>query len=128
MPKKPNPTDQHVGKRVRMRRMMLGISQERLGGELGLTFQQIQKYEKGTNRVSSSRLQQLSNILQVPIPFFFEGGPNVGRAGSKSKTPDYITAFLATSDGLVLVRSFTCITDTKLRRSIVHLVEELAGS
>jgi transcriptional regulator with XRE-family HTH domain len=67
--------DRHVGTRVRMRRMMLGVSQEKLGGALGLTFQQIQKYEKGTNRISASRLQHVSQILQVPIPFFFEGVP-----------------------------------------------------
>jgi transcriptional regulator with XRE-family HTH domain len=75
--KAPNQIDKHVGSRVRMRRMMLGMSQEKLGDALGLTFQQVQKYEKGTNRVSASRLQHLSHILQVPVPFFFEGAPPV---------------------------------------------------
>ena len=74
--KAPNPTDKHVGARVRMRRMMLAMSQEKLGDALGLTFQQVQKYEKGTNRIGASRLQQISNILQVPVSFFFEGAPN----------------------------------------------------
>src|SRR5436853_4963170 len=73
--KAPNPIDKHVGSRVRMRRMMLGMSQEKLGDALGLTFQQVQKYEKGTNRIGASRLQQISLILQVPISFFFEGAP-----------------------------------------------------
>ena len=70
--KAPNPVDRHVGGRLRMRRMMLPMSQEKLGGALGLTFQQIQKYEKGTNRIGASRLQQISQILQVPVSFFFE--------------------------------------------------------
>ena len=73
--KAPNPIDKHVGSRVRMRRMMLGMSQEKLGDALGLTFQQVQKYEKGTNRIGASRLQQISQILQVPVSFFFEGAP-----------------------------------------------------
>jgi transcriptional regulator with XRE-family HTH domain len=75
--KSPNPTDQYVGKRVRMGRLMLDMSQTNLADGLGLTFQQVQKYEKGTNRVSASRLQQISQIPQVPVPFFFEGGPTI---------------------------------------------------
>ena len=75
--KAPNPVDRHVGGRVRMRRMMLAMSQEKLGESLGLTFQQVQKYEKGTNRIGASRLQQISQILQVPVSFFFEDAPNV---------------------------------------------------
>ena len=73
MSKAPNPVDKYVGSRVRMRRIMLGMSQEKLGEALGLTFQQIQKYEKGTNRVGASRIQQISEILQVPVSFLFEG-------------------------------------------------------
>src|SRR4051795_4312163 len=76
--KSPDPTDKHVGSRVRMRRLMLGMSQEKLGDALGLTFQQVQKYEKGTNRIAASRLQQISQILQVPVAFFFEGAPSAG--------------------------------------------------
>src|SRR5258705_5947562 len=75
--KSPDPTDKHVGSRVRMRRMMLAMSQEKLGDALGLTFQQVQKYEKGTNRIGASRLQHLSGILQVPVEFFFEDAPNI---------------------------------------------------
>ena len=75
--KAPNPIDKHVGSRVRMRRMMLSMSQEKLGDALSLTFQQVQKYEKGTNRIGASRLQQIANILQVPVSFFFEGAPNM---------------------------------------------------
>src|SRR3984957_4287425 len=74
--KAPNPVDRYVGSRVRMRRIMLGMSQEKLGDALGLTFQQVQKYEKGTNRVGASRIQQISEILQVPVSFLFEGGPS----------------------------------------------------
>src|SRR6267378_4357029 len=74
--KAPNPVDKYVGSRVRMRRIMLGMSQEKLGEALGLTFQQVQKYEKGTNRVGASRLQQIAEILQVPVAFLFDGGPS----------------------------------------------------
>jgi transcriptional regulator with XRE-family HTH domain len=74
--KVPNPTDKHVGSRVRMRRMMLSMSQQKLADGLGLTFQQVQKYERGANRIGASRLQQISHLLQVPIAFFFEGAPN----------------------------------------------------
>jgi transcriptional regulator with XRE-family HTH domain len=116
--------DKHVGSRARMRRMMLGMSQEKLGDALGLTFQQVQKYEKGTNRISASRLQHLSQILQVPVPFFFEGAP--GTAARLDESPSYVNEFLATSDGLVLAKAFTRIGDPKLRRLIVRLVEDCA--
>jgi transcriptional regulator with XRE-family HTH domain len=128
--KSPNPTDKHVGSRVRMRRMMLGMSQEKLGDALGLTFQQVQKYEKGTNRIGASRLQQISNILQVPVSFFFEGAPNSSQTNSgfdEAPSPAYVSDFLATSDGLALTRSFMRIKDSKLRRRIVDLVEQIAG-
>jgi transcriptional regulator with XRE-family HTH domain len=119
-----NLVDKHVGSRVRMRRMMLGMSQEALGGALGLTFQQVQKYEKGVNRVSASRLQHISQILQVPVPFLFEGAP--GGAGGAPGVPTYVNEFLATSDGVALTKAFTRIGDAKLRRLIVHLVEDCA--
>src|SRR6516165_6183716 len=80
----PNPTDKYVGSRVRMRRLMLHMSQERLAEQLGLTFQQVQKYEKGTNRISASRLQEISNILSVPVPYFFEDQPSE-QMGSSGK-------------------------------------------
>jgi transcriptional regulator with XRE-family HTH domain len=127
--KAPNPVDKYVGSRVRMRRIMLGMSQEKLGDALGLTFQQVQKYEKGTNRVGASRLQQISEILQVPVSFLFDGGPS-GAANtdgfSEGTSPAYVSDFLATSEGLALTRAFTRITDAKLRRSIVELVEQIA--
>ena len=86
--KAPNPVDKYVGSRVRMRRIMLGMSQEKLGEALGLTFQQVQKYEKGTNRVGASRMQQISEILQVPVSFLFEGGPSgVVNAEASAKAP-----------------------------------------
>jgi transcriptional regulator with XRE-family HTH domain len=128
--KAPNPIDKHVGSRVRMRRMMLSMSQEKLGDALGLTFQQVQKYEKGTNRIGASRLQQISLILQVPVSFFFEGAPaSPGRPQGmgEAPSPEYATSFMATSDGLALARAFTRIENAKLRRRIVELVAEMAG-
>jgi transcriptional regulator with XRE-family HTH domain len=128
--KAPNPVDKYVGSRVRMRRIMLGMSQEKLGEALGLTFQQIQKYEKGTNRVGASRIQQISEILQVPVSFLFEGGPSgtPSTGGfSEGTSPSYVSDFLATFEGLALTRAFTRITDAKLRRSIVELVEQIAA-
>src|SRR5438045_3362688 len=100
--KAPNPTDKHVGARVRMRRKMLGMSQEKLGDALGLTFQQVQKYEKGTNRIGASRLQQIAHILQVPIEFFFEGAPAPhGQQPDglrEAPSPAYVSDFLSTSE------------------------------
>jgi transcriptional regulator with XRE-family HTH domain len=126
-----NPVDKHVGSRIRMRRLMLGMSQEKLGNGLGLTFQQVQKYEKGTNRIGASRLQHISQLLQVPVPFFFEGAPHlpgqpigIGPAPS----PAYVFNFLATTDGLALTKAFMQIKQANLRRRIVHLVEEIAGN
>ena len=130
--KTPNPIDKHVGSRVRMRRMMLSMSQEKLGDALGLTFQQVQKYEKGTNRIGASRLQQISHILQVPVAFFFEGAPNLnpialGDGMKEAPSPAYVSDFLATSEGLALTKAFMRIKEAKLRRRIVDLVEEIAG-
>ena len=115
-----------------MRRMMLGMSQEKLGNSLGLTFQQVQKYEKGTNRIGASRLQQISQILQVPISFFFEGAPRAQTSGrhdglGEAPSPAYVADFLATSDGLALTKAFMRIRDAKLRRAIVYLVAQIAG-
>jgi transcriptional regulator with XRE-family HTH domain len=127
--KAPNPTDKHVGSRVRMRRIMLSMSQEKLGHALGLTFQQVQKYEKGANRIGASRLQQIAQILQVPVSFFFEGAPGsedaVGGLG-EAPSPAYVSDFLATSEGLALVKAFIHIKDAKLRRRVVDLVEQMA--
>jgi transcriptional regulator with XRE-family HTH domain len=127
--KAPNPVDKHVGSRVRLRRMMLSMSQEKLGGALGLTFQQVQKYEKGSNRIGAGRLQQISNILQVPVSFFFEGAPTPHpRPDStiEAPSPSYVLDFLADSDGLALTRAFMRIKEARLRRRIVVLVEQIA--
>jgi transcriptional regulator with XRE-family HTH domain len=115
---------------VRMRRLMLGMSQTKLGDAIGLTFQQVQKYEKGTNRISASRLQQICDILQVPVPFFFEGAPlapgqHAGNGAAPS--PAYLAEFLASRDGLALTKAFMRIEEPNMRRRIVALVEEIAG-
>jgi len=128
--KEPNPIDRHVGSRVRMRRMMLGMSQEKLGDALDLTFQQVQKYEKGSNRIGASRLQQISLVLQVPVSFFFEGAPlPPGQPGGPAEpaATDYVTGLLSTSEGLALARAFVRIPSVRLRRRIVDLVEEMAA-
>jgi transcriptional regulator with XRE-family HTH domain len=112
---------------VRTRRLMLKMSQTALGDALGLTFQQVQKYEKGRNRIGASRLQQIAGILQVPVSFFFEGVPEAnGKSNRTSLTSDYTTAFMATTAGLTLSKAFMEIKDTKLQRSIVELVKGLA--
>jgi len=124
--KAPNPVDKHVGSRVRMRRIMLGMSQEKLGEGLGLTFQQIQKYEKGTNRIGASRLQQICDILRIPVSFLFEGVPGgaINADGMiEPASPAYVADFLATTEGLALIRAFTSIPNIKLRRAIVDMVE-----
>jgi transcriptional regulator with XRE-family HTH domain len=126
--KSPNPADVHVGNRVRMRRKMLSMSQTKLGEAIGLTFQQVQKYEKGTNRLSAGRLQQLAQVL-VPVSFFFEDPLERGVEASaqQAKAPDYVSQFLTTTDGLALAKAFTRVSDATLRRAIVRLVEEIAG-
>lgn len=127
----PDPIDKHVGNRIRMRRMMLSISQDKLAKALGVSFQQVQKYEKGTNRVGASRLQLIAQNLQVPAGFFFEGAPELSATIVPSGTnetppPSYIFDFLATSDGLALTKAFMRIPDVQLRRRIVNLVEHVA--
>jgi transcriptional regulator with XRE-family HTH domain len=128
--KSPNPTDKYVGSRVRMRRLMLEMSQKKLGEKLRLTFQQVQKYEKGTNRIGASRLQHISQILKVPVSFFFDGalGKQADDGSSKAPVADYVSDFLSSSDGLALTKAFTNIKDSKLRRRVVDLVEEIAGN
>ncbi|APG83213.1 helix-turn-helix domain-containing protein [Sinorhizobium americanum] len=128
--KKPNPIDIHVGSRIRLRRTMLGMSQEKLGESLGITFQQIQKYEKGTNRVGASRLQNISSILNVPVSFFFEDAPGEGGAGpgmGEAPSSNYVVDFLSSSEGLQLNRAFVKISDPKVRRKLVDLVKALAA-
>ena len=129
--KKPNPIDIHVGSRVRLRRNMLGMSQEKLGEALGITFQQIQKYEKGTNRVGASRLQAISTVLNVPVSFFFEDAPGVAALTggmSEASSTSFVVDFLNSAEGLQLNRAFAKISDPKVRRKIIDLVKALAGS
>ncbi|MCT7378606.1 helix-turn-helix domain-containing protein [Chelativorans salis] len=128
--KKPNPIDVHVGSRIRLRRNMLGISQEKLGESLGITFQQIQKYEKGTNRVGASRLQAIASILSAPVSFFFEGAPGedgTPASGLAEEGTAFVTDFLNSSEGIQLNRAFVKITDAKVRRKVLDLVKALAA-
>ena len=129
--KTPNPTDVHVGNRIRLRRNMLGLSQERLGESLGITFQQIQKYEKGTNRVGASRLQAIASILNVPVEFFFAEAPGNDQAElpgmAESRSATYVVDFINSGEGLQLNRAFARITDQKIRRRIIDLVKALAA-
>ncbi len=127
--KRPNPTDVFVGSRVRMRRKMLGLSQEKLGDKLGITFQQVQKYEKGTNRVGASRLKAMAEALDVPISYFFpDSPPQDGQAGMQEDGAAYLTDFMSTSDGLELGRHFTRIQDSKTRRKLIELVRAIADA
>jgi len=123
-----NAIDAHVGSRVRMRRMILGMSQEKLGDALGLTFQQVQKYEKGTNRMGASRLQQAADILGVAVPSFFEGAVDgTYKPDGSASSPAYIDDFVTTSDGLRLMKAFMRIPKPAVRHHIVALVKEIAG-
>jgi transcriptional regulator with XRE-family HTH domain len=124
-----NPIDKHVGSRVRMRRLMLAMSQEKLGAALGLTSQQVHKYERGANRIGASRLQQISDILQAPGKFFFKGAPKVSAPHDSSGSTlsmAQINDFISDSDGLRLIRAFMRIDNAAVRRRIVMLVQEIA--
>lgn len=129
----PNPIDQYVGARIRMRRIILGMSQERLGDAIGLTFQQIQKYEKGINRIGASRLQQVGHVLNVPVEFFFEGAPSqidgtrLDDGFGEGMTASYVTEFMSTNEGIHLMQAFMRIKDAKIRRRIVDLIEVMAA-
>jgi len=126
--KAPDQVDKYVGARIRMRRRMLGMSQENLGDALGLTYQQVQKYEKGTNRVGAGRLQHIASILQVPPTFFFEGAPiarGEKRVGAGAPVPAYLSEFVSSADGLALVKAFIRITKPRLRRHIVDFVKQI---
>jgi transcriptional regulator with XRE-family HTH domain len=125
--KQANPVDAHVGHRVRLRRMLIGMSQERLGEMLGLTFQQVQKYEKGINRIGAGRLFEVAEILGVPISFFYEevDAAKAGGFGNGDEPPP-VMEFLSSGEGLQLSLAFMRIKDTKIRRSIVDLVRSLS--
>ena len=129
----PHPMDIHVGSRVRLRRMMQGISQEKLGEELDLTFQQVQKYEKGVNRIGASRLYDIARILDVPVQFFYDDfgdGPEtmIGFAETQGKTEDKadFMQLLATPEGMQLCRAFASIKDYQVRRRVLDLVKAIS--
>jgi len=127
-PKRPNSTDTYVGSRVRMRRKILGMSQEKLGEQLGISFQQVQKYEKGTNRIGASRLQTISQILEMPISYFFPQEPAAADGMGESAQSDYVSDFMMSSEGIELNRAFAQIKDPKLRRKVIDLVRTMAAT
>ena len=127
MPKKQaNPIDVQVGNRVRIRRMLIGMSQERLGDLLGLTFQQVQKYEKGVNRIGAGRLYEVSRILNVPVDFFYEGIADTGHPGASEQDGAPIMEFISSGEGLQLSMAFMKIRDVKVRKRVLDLVKSLA--
>lgn len=130
MPKKqPNPIDVQVGNRVRLRRMLIGMSQEKLGEMLGLTFQQVQKYEKGVNRIGAGRLFHVAQILGVGIDYFYQGVieqiPKPAAPGFAEETPPPVMEFLSSGEGLQLTLSFMRIKDPKVRKRVLDLVKSL---
>ncbi|MGQ0742461.1 MAG: helix-turn-helix domain-containing protein [Alphaproteobacteria bacterium] len=131
MPKKQaNPVDARVGHRVRLRRMLMGMSQERLGELLGLTFQQVQKYEKGVNRIGAGRLFEIAGILGVPVSFFYEDAESANMRAPGFAEDDEsgsVMEFISSGEGLHLTLAFMRIKDPKVRRRILELVRELAG-
>ncbi|THV12297.1 helix-turn-helix domain-containing protein [Rhizobium rhizophilum] len=126
MRKSPDVIDRHVGARIRLRRNMLGMSQEKLAEGLGITFQQVQKYEKGTNRVGASRLQNIASILEAPIAFFFEEGPSpvLEANGWVADTP---TQLMTSKECVALARAFIAIEDKKVQQKVLSLVRALSG-
>ncbi|WP_342633216.1 helix-turn-helix transcriptional regulator [Microvirga flavescens] len=125
MKKSPNDADRHIGRQIRARRIAIGMSQERLGELLGLTFQQIQKYEKGINRVGAGRLLEIGAFLQVPIAYFYEGLSEYKTSPGPEET--IASMILATSDGQRLARAFSAIDKTQIRRKIIELMEAMSG-
>jgi transcriptional regulator with XRE-family HTH domain len=123
--KQANPVDTQVGNRVRIRRMLIGMSQEKLGDLLGLTFQQVQKYEKGVNRIGAGRLYEISRILGVPIDFFYEGVAPEGGVADPSAAP--VMEFVSSGEGLQLSLAFMKIKDPKVRKRVLELVKSLAN-
>ena len=127
--KHPDPIDTHVGNSVRVRRMLIGISQQKLGEHLGITFQQVQKYEKGTNRISASRLQEIARILEVSVAHFFKDAPggSAGQVAGGAEKTSGVVDFLSTTEGIRLNKAFVRIKDAKLRHRLVDLVKAIVG-
>lgn len=121
----PNPVDRHVGLRLRARRMELGISQEALASELDLTFQQVQKYEKGMNRIGAGRLYRLAEMLGIEVGYFYEG-LRTGNAGEPATFQSPVTEFMATPDGLMIAHAFVRIPDPKVRRAVAAAISDLS--
>ena len=130
-PREPNPVDRHVGSRVRLRRQMMEMSREKLGEELGVTFQQVQKYERGANRIGAGRLWHLARVLEVPVSFFYDGVSSSAQRptgfADGDQTP-VVNDFLQSADGVALAQAFSKITDPKVRRRVLELVRSLADS
>jgi transcriptional regulator with XRE-family HTH domain len=124
--KGPNRIDKHVGIRLRMRRIEMGMTQEKLAEAFGLTFQQVQKYEKGMNRIGSSRLHQAATILKIPVSYFFEGGADGPFESPSGLSPSYVDGFVGSEGGLRLIKAFIRVRPA-LQRRIVALVNEIAG-
>lgn len=124
--KTPNPIDVFVGSRVRLRRLMVGMSQEALADRLGVTFQQVQKYEKGTNRISASRLQAISDVFRVPPSFFFQDDDNAASATGVAHETGDVSTFVSSKEGLDLNRAFLKIEDASVRKSIIALATALS--
>ena len=145
--KQPSSIDAHVGSRVRLRRMLIGMSQEKLGELLGLTFQQVQKYEKGANRIGASRLFDISQILAVPVSYFFDdvseevasqhrlsngnvhsNGHSHGNGNYKDlESGPHMMEFVSSAEGFQLIRAYTKITDPRVRKRVLDLVKSLTG-
>ena len=125
------PVDAHIGQKIRARRNLLGLSQTDLADAAGITFQQIQKYEKGANRVGASRLQQFSEALGVPPSYFFEGVPTVGKKTPAPQEGELsegtIVSFLGTREGAALVRAFIAIKEKPIRQNAIAFLETLKG-
>jgi transcriptional regulator with XRE-family HTH domain len=123
--KSPTDADKHIGLRIRLRRISIGMSQERLGEILGLTFQQVQKYEKGMNRVGAGRLVEVAEALGVTVGYFFEGYVKVGAGDSPG---DDIQPLISTPDSLAMARAFARISDLTVRKKLVAMVEAVADA
>lgn len=127
--KAPNPIDVHVGSRVRLRRVLIGMSQEKLGEQLGITFQQVQKYEKGTNRIGASRLYHIGQVLGVPVSFFYEDAPGTSQPRDgfgETESERFVVDFISSAEGLQLNKAFLRIADPKVRRKVVELVQAVS--
>ena len=130
----PNPVDVHVGRRLRLRRTLLGMSQEKLGEAIGLTFQQVQKYERGSNRIGASRLFDLSRVLDVPVGFFFEdmsddvAAQSPGRARGRVQPVEFPPSPMTRRETLEFVRAYYKIHDVDIRRRLFEMVKALSAS